>query len=158
MNSQRTSTVFTGKASYMNVAIMVTQIEALCILKDNLVSISLQGSVLMSPLQTQLSMVCHEGIQYKGTLARNPQCSRSQRIDEAGIGTLPAVDQGDYNCLEEALQSFIVMRSRCRSTSADVIFRRPLPVFPVVPCSSVHCLQTRITVELFLGTQAPIAQ
>ncbi|GFX45138.1 hypothetical protein TNCV_3431861 [Trichonephila clavipes] len=50
-------------------------------------------------------MVCREGILYKGTLARNPQCSRHRRIDEADISTPVVVDQRDANFLEEALRS-----------------------------------------------------
>ena len=94
------------------------------------------------------------GILYKGTLARSPRCSRHRRIDEAGISAPVAVDQSAANCLEEALWSFTAMRSRCRSSSADVFSRRPLPVFGVIRCSSVHCFQTRITVEQFRCTQA----
>ncbi|GFU97255.1 uncharacterized protein TNCV_162711 [Trichonephila clavipes] len=33
------------------------------------------------------------GILYKGTLARNPLCSRRRRIDETDISTRVAVDQ-----------------------------------------------------------------
>ncbi|GFX46096.1 uncharacterized protein TNCV_2094141 [Trichonephila clavipes] len=112
----------------------------------------------MNSLQTQPSMVCREGILYKGTLACNPRCLRHRRIDEANISTPIAVDQRAANCLGEAVRSFTAMWSRCRSSRADVIFRRPLPVFRVVRCSSVHCFQTRITVELFPCTRAPIAR
>ncbi|PRD32927.1 UNVERIFIED_CONTAM: hypothetical protein NCL1_18979 [Trichonephila clavipes] len=49
------------------------------------------------------------------------------------------------------------MRSRCRSSHADVAFRHPLPVFRVVRCSSVHCFHTRITAELFRCTRTPNA-
>ncbi|GFV83539.1 uncharacterized protein TNCV_5120291 [Trichonephila clavipes] len=91
----------------------------------------------MSPLQTQPSMVCRKGILYKGTLARNPRCSRRQRTDEAVISTPVEVNQRAANSLEEAVRSFTTMRSRCRSSCADVTFRRPLPVFRVVRCSSV---------------------
>ncbi|GFX08058.1 uncharacterized protein TNCV_1237371 [Trichonephila clavipes] len=97
------------------------------------------------------------GILYNGTLARNPRCSSRRRIDEFDISTPVAVDQRAANYLEEALRSFITMRSGCQSSRADVIFRRPLPVFRVVRCSLVHCFQTRITVELFHYTRAPIA-
>ncbi|GFV96703.1 hypothetical protein TNCV_3387961 [Trichonephila clavipes] len=48
------------------------------------------------------------------------------------------------------------MRSRCLSSYADVTFRRPLSGFQVVQCSSVHCFQTRITVELFHRTRCAI--
>ncbi|GFW56462.1 uncharacterized protein TNCV_3313981 [Trichonephila clavipes] len=77
-----------------------------------------------------------------------------------GVSTsIPVVvDQRTANFLEEAVQLFTAMRSRCRSSRSDVTFRHPLPVFRVVPCSSVQCFQTRITVELFRCTQAPIAQ
>ncbi|GFU59732.1 uncharacterized protein TNCV_3186881 [Trichonephila clavipes] len=103
-------------------------------------------------------MVCREGILHKGTFARNPRCSRHQRIDEADISTLVALDQRDANCLGEAVRSFIAMWSRCRSSYADVTFRHPLPVFLVVRCSSAYCFQTRITVELFRCARAPIAR
>ncbi|GFT36324.1 uncharacterized protein TNCV_3464761 [Trichonephila clavipes] len=93
-----------------------------------------------------------KGILYKGNLARNPRCSRRQRIDKAEISTPVAVDQRAANCLKEAVRSFTVMWSRCRSSRADVTFRRPLPVFRVVRCLSVHCFQTRIIVELFRCT------
>ncbi|GFT26257.1 putative DD41D transposase [Trichonephila clavipes] len=43
-------------------------------------------------------------ILYKGTLARNPRCSRRQRIDEADISTSVAVDQCAANCLEETVR------------------------------------------------------
>ncbi|GFW99978.1 uncharacterized protein TNCV_3079751 [Trichonephila clavipes] len=86
-------------------------------------------------------------IRYKGTLARNSRCSRRQRIGEADIRTPVAVDQRAANCLEEAVRSFTAVRSRYRSPCTDVIFRRPPPVFRVVRSSSVHCFQTRITVE-----------
>ncbi|GFV90009.1 uncharacterized protein TNCV_4643491 [Trichonephila clavipes] len=89
-----------------------------------------------------------KGILYKGTLARNSRCSRRRRIDEADISTPEAVDQRVTNYLEEAVQSFTTMRSLCQSSRADVTFRRPLLIFRAVRCSSVHCLQTRITVEL----------
>ncbi|GFT72537.1 uncharacterized protein TNCV_973991 [Trichonephila clavipes] len=62
------------------------------------------------------------GILYKGTLTRNPWCSRRQRIDEADISTLIAVNQRAANCLEEAIWSFTIMRS----SRTDVTFRRPL--------------------------------
>ncbi|GFT92212.1 uncharacterized protein TNCV_3134831 [Trichonephila clavipes] len=83
----------------------------------------------MSPLQTQSSMVCHEGILYKGTLARSPRCSTRPR-------TPAAVDQHAAKCLEKAVRSFTVMRSRCRLSRADVSFRHLLPVFRVVLCLS----------------------
>ncbi|GFV61986.1 uncharacterized protein TNCV_4107891 [Trichonephila clavipes] len=73
---------------------------------------------------------------------RNPWCSRRRRIDEADISTSVAVDQRTAKCLEEAVRSFTVMGSRCRSSRADVTFHRPLPVFRVARCSSVHCFQT----------------
>ncbi|GFX18090.1 hypothetical protein TNCV_1577691 [Trichonephila clavipes] len=55
-------------------------------------------------------------------------------IYEADINTPVAVDQRVSNCLEEAVQSFTAMWSRCRSSHADVPFHRPLPVFRVVLC------------------------
>ncbi|GFX27509.1 uncharacterized protein TNCV_4995641 [Trichonephila clavipes] len=81
----------------------------------------------------------------------------AEDVDEADISTPLAVDQRAANCLEEAVRSFTAIRSRCRSSS-DVTFRRPLPVFRVVQCSSVHCFQTRITLELCRCTRAPIAR
>ncbi|GFY09568.1 uncharacterized protein TNCV_4322461 [Trichonephila clavipes] len=98
------------------------------------------------------------GILYKFTLARNSRCSRCRRIDEADISTHVAVDQRAVYCLEEAVRLFTAMRSRRRSSRADVTFRCPLPVFRVVWCSSVHCFQTRIIVELIRCTRAPIAR
>ncbi|GFV01581.1 hypothetical protein TNCV_2961741 [Trichonephila clavipes] len=56
----------------------------------------------MSQLQTQLLMVCREGILFKGTLARNPRCNKCRRIDDTVIITPAAVDQRAANCLEEA--------------------------------------------------------
>ncbi|GFV31645.1 uncharacterized protein TNCV_692191 [Trichonephila clavipes] len=94
----------------------------------------------MSPLQTQPSMVCPEGIVYKGTLACNPRCSRRRRIDEADISTPVVVDQRAANCLKEAVRSSTVMRSRCQSSRSDVTFRRPLPVFRAIRCSSCPLL------------------
>ncbi|GFV47307.1 uncharacterized protein TNCV_4829631 [Trichonephila clavipes] len=123
---------------------------------DNLVPISLPGSVLMSPCRRSRRWFVVRGILYKGTLARNRRCSGRRRIDEADISTLVTVDQRVANCLEEAVQPFTAMRSRCRSSRADVTLRHPLPVFQVVRCLSVHCFQTRITVEMFHNTRAPI--
>ncbi|GFU62680.1 transposable element Tcb1 transposase [Trichonephila clavipes] len=50
------------------------------------------------------------------------------------------------------------MWSRCRSLLADLTFLRPLPIFGVVRCSSFHCFKTRLIVELFRCTRAPIAR
>ncbi|GFU89929.1 uncharacterized protein TNCV_164141 [Trichonephila clavipes] len=97
------------------------------------------------------------GILYTGTLARNSRCSRCQRIDE-DIITPVAEDQRAANCLEKVVRSFIDIRSRCRSSPADVTFHRPLPIFRVVRCSSVHCFQTRIIGELFRCPRAPISR
>ncbi|GFV80285.1 uncharacterized protein TNCV_4956881 [Trichonephila clavipes] len=97
----------------------------------------------MSPLQTQTSMVCREG---------------DRRIDEADISKPVAIDQRAANCLEETVRSFTAMPSRCRSSRADVTFHRPLSVFRVVRCSSVHCFQTHISVELFRCPRALIAR
>ncbi|GFT25789.1 uncharacterized protein TNCV_1517681 [Trichonephila clavipes] len=72
------------------------------------------------------------------TLASNSLCSRCLRIDEADISTPVAVDQRAATCLEEVVRSFTIMRRRSRSSCADVTFRRPLPVFRVVQCSSFH--------------------
>ncbi|GFW53679.1 uncharacterized protein TNCV_4815801 [Trichonephila clavipes] len=93
---------------------------------------------------------------YKGTLARNPRCSKRRRID-VDISTPVAVDQLAANCLEEAVRSFTTMRSRCRLSYADVTFCHPLSVFRFVRNSSVRCFKTRITGELFRCTRAPIA-
>ncbi|GFY20921.1 uncharacterized protein TNCV_3989651 [Trichonephila clavipes] len=82
----------------------------------------------------------------------------SADVDEADISTPVAVDQRAANCLEETVRSFTAMRSRYQSPRADVTFRRPLPVFRVIRCSSIHCFQTRIIVELFRCTRAPIAR
>ncbi|GFY06090.1 uncharacterized protein TNCV_3107691 [Trichonephila clavipes] len=95
---------------------------------------------------------------YKGSLARDARCSRRQRIDEADITTRVAVDQRAANCLEEAVRSFTAMRSRSRSSRADVIFRRPVPVFRIIRFPSVHCSLTHITAELFHCTRAHIAR
>ncbi|GFV43459.1 uncharacterized protein TNCV_4591831 [Trichonephila clavipes] len=95
---------------------------------------------------------------YKCTLVLNPRCSRRERIDEADISTTVEVEQLAANFLEETVRSFTTMRSRCRSRRADITFHRPLPVFLVIRCSSVYCFKTRITVELFRCTRAPIAR
>ncbi|PRD22758.1 UNVERIFIED_CONTAM: hypothetical protein NCL1_48281 [Trichonephila clavipes] len=78
---------------------------------------------------------------YKDILACNPRCSRRRRIDEADISTPVAVDQHAANCLKEVVQSFIAMRSRCRSSTADVTFCRPL--LRVVRCSEPEYLETQ---------------
>ncbi|GFT75373.1 uncharacterized protein TNCV_968061 [Trichonephila clavipes] len=98
------------------------------------------------------------GILYKGTLARNLRCSRRRRIDEVNASAPVLVDQSAANCLEEAVRSFTAMRHRYQSSRADVTFRYPVPVFRVVRWSSIHCFQTRITVELFCCTRALIAR
>ena len=54
--------VLSGLASNMNTEIMVLQIEAWFIWKDNLVPISLPGAVFVNPLQTHPLMVCREGL------------------------------------------------------------------------------------------------
>ncbi|GFX38714.1 uncharacterized protein TNCV_4188031 [Trichonephila clavipes] len=56
---------------------------------------------------------------YKGTLVRNPRCSKRRRIDKAGISTLVIVHQCAANCLEEAVRLFAAMRIRCRSSRVD---------------------------------------
>ncbi|GFV44453.1 hypothetical protein TNCV_4737071 [Trichonephila clavipes] len=58
-----------------------------------------------------------------------PRCSIRRRIDKADISTPVETDQRAANCLEEAIRPCIAMWSKCRSSSADVTFRRPLPVF-----------------------------
>ena len=75
---------------------------------------------------------------------------------DADISSLVGVDQLAANCLQEAVQSFTVMQSI--SSRADVSFCRPLSVFRAVRCSSVHCFQTRITVELFRCQRIAVAQ
>ncbi|GFY29843.1 uncharacterized protein TNCV_4071561 [Trichonephila clavipes] len=87
---------------------------------------------------------------------RSRRCRR-RRIDETDVSTHVVVDKRAANCLEKAVRSFTAMRNRCRSSFSDVTFRHPRPVFQVVRCSSIHCFQTRITVELFRCTRAPIA-
>ncbi|GFV91111.1 hypothetical protein TNCV_896321 [Trichonephila clavipes] len=42
------------------------------------------------------------------------------------MSTPVAVNQRAAKCMEEAVRSFTAMRSRCRSSRADVTFRRPL--------------------------------
>ncbi|GFY11068.1 uncharacterized protein TNCV_4470541 [Trichonephila clavipes] len=76
---------------------------------------------------------------------------------ESDISTPVVVDQRAANCLNDVVRSFTAMWSRCQLSRADVTSRRLLPVFQVVRCSTVHCFQTRITVELFRCTRAPIA-
>ncbi|GFX32755.1 uncharacterized protein TNCV_888931 [Trichonephila clavipes] len=97
------------------------------------------------------------GILYTGTLVHDPRCSRRQRIDEADINTPVAVNQRAANCLEEAVRSFITVQNRCRSSRADVTFRRPLPVFRVVRCSSVHCFHCG-TVQLLTSSYCAIGK
>ncbi|GFU92176.1 uncharacterized protein TNCV_2530351 [Trichonephila clavipes] len=92
------------------------------------------------------------GMLYKGTLARNPQCSRRRQTDEANISTHVTVDQRAVHFLDEVIRSFTAMRNMCRSSSEDITFRRPLPSFRVDRCSSVQCFQAPITLELFRYT------
>ncbi|GFT82812.1 uncharacterized protein TNCV_4433851 [Trichonephila clavipes] len=73
---------------------------------------------------------------------------RRQRIDEVDISTPVTIYHRAAYCLDEGVPSSPTMWSRCGSSRADVTFRRPLSVFRIVPCSSVHCIQSRITVEL----------
>ncbi|GFX15235.1 uncharacterized protein TNCV_2709401 [Trichonephila clavipes] len=82
----------------------------------------------------------------------------NDELTKTDISTPVTVDQRAANYLGEAVRSFTAMRSRGRSLHADVTFRRPLPVFRIVRCSSVHCIQNHITVELFRGPRAPIAR
>ena len=103
--------VITGIASNTNAAILVPQIEAWFIWKDNLESNSLPRSVLMSPLQTQPSTVCREGILYKGNISLSPWCSRRRWIDKADISTSIAVHQHTANSLKEAVKLFTAMVS-----------------------------------------------
>ncbi|GFU64099.1 uncharacterized protein TNCV_4392731 [Trichonephila clavipes] len=86
------------------------------------------------------------------------QTSRRRRIEEADINTPVTVEQHVANHLEEVLRSFTTMRSSFRTSHSGVTFRYPLQIFRVVRCSSVHCFQTRITVELFRCTRAPIVR
>ncbi|GFY28890.1 hypothetical protein TNCV_4720211 [Trichonephila clavipes] len=55
----------------------------------------------------------------------------SADVDElkTDISTSVAVDQRAANCLEEAVRSFTAMRIMCRSSHANVTFRRLLPAF-----------------------------
>ncbi|GFY26048.1 uncharacterized protein TNCV_1917981 [Trichonephila clavipes] len=53
-----------------------------------------------------------------GTPAYSPRCSKRRQLDEADVST--SVDQRSANYQEEAVQSFTVMQSRCRSSSADL--------------------------------------
>ncbi|GFX31484.1 uncharacterized protein TNCV_433251 [Trichonephila clavipes] len=106
----------------------------------------------------------HVGVHYpaerylQGCLEVARLCAHESIADAAvnGLPTPVAVDQCAAKYLEEAVRSFPAMWSRCRSSHADDTFRRQLPVFRVVRCSSVHCFQTRIIVELFCCTRAPI--
>ncbi|GFT77615.1 uncharacterized protein TNCV_821711 [Trichonephila clavipes] len=79
-------------------------------------------------------------------------------MDEADISIPVAVDQRATKCLDEAIRSFTVMRSMCRSSRVYVDFGRPLPVFRVVRCSSVHCFETGMAVEWLHCTRAPKAR
>ncbi|GFT89173.1 uncharacterized protein TNCV_3085511 [Trichonephila clavipes] len=77
-------------------------------------------------------------------------------IAHSAVDNLPTpvvVGQPAANCLEEAVRSFPVMWSRCRSSRADITFRRPLPVYRVVRYSSVHCFQTPITVAVWCSAE-----
>ncbi|GFV41125.1 uncharacterized protein TNCV_2667161 [Trichonephila clavipes] len=113
-----------------------------------------QGSVrLVKKTQERKSSTCYLLIT-KGVTSSSPvplktrrERERGEQIDEVDISTPVAVDQRVANCLEEALRSFTTMWNRYRSSRFD-IFRRPLQVFRVVRCSSVHCFETRISVEL----------
>ena len=60
----------------------------------------------------------------KDTLTRSAGYSRRQRIDEVHISILIALDQHASNYLEEAVRSLTAVRSRCRSSRADVSFHR----------------------------------
>ncbi|GFV07222.1 uncharacterized protein TNCV_1312201 [Trichonephila clavipes] len=115
------------------------------------------GSVLMSPMQVGRWFAMRGGILYKVPFERNSWYSRRRRIHEAD-STLVAVDERVATCPEEAVGSYTALRSRSRPSRADVTFRRALLVFRVVRYSSVHCFQTRIMVELFHCTRAPIVR
>ena len=78
-------------------------------------------------------------------------------FNKTNISTLVAVNQCAANCLEEAVWSSTAMRSRCRSSRADVTFHHQLWVFRVVRYSSFHCFQYLITVKLFRDSWAAIA-
>ncbi|GFU28594.1 hypothetical protein TNCV_468031 [Trichonephila clavipes] len=81
---------------------------------------------------------------------RQPTKSHTCSIyDRSGEEAGQAVDQRAANCLDEAVRSFTTMW-RFQSSLADVTFRHSLPDFRVVLCSSVHCFQTCITVEIEL--------
>ena len=61
---------------------------------------------------------------YKSTLPHSSRYSRRQRIDEVHISILIALDQHASNYLEEAVRSLTAMRSRCRSSRANVSLHR----------------------------------
>ncbi|GFV84771.1 uncharacterized protein TNCV_4297531 [Trichonephila clavipes] len=46
-----------------------------------------------------------EGILYKGTLARNPRCSKCRGIDDAEFSTPVVADQRTAKCLKESVRS-----------------------------------------------------
>ncbi|GFV38337.1 uncharacterized protein TNCV_3952001 [Trichonephila clavipes] len=95
---------------------------------------------------------------YKDILTRNLRCSTSRRVDEADISIPVAVYEGDANYLEEILRSITTIRSRYRSSHADVCFRNQLRLFQIVWFLSVHCFHTRITLELFHCTRTHITR
>ncbi|GFS70799.1 hypothetical protein TNCV_1232021 [Trichonephila clavipes] len=66
----------------------------------------------MSPLQTQPSMVCCEGIPYKGTLARNLRCSRRRRI---GVDRLALTSPSVVHC------QFFELFGVCQSTASKLV-------------------------------------
>ena len=104
------------------------------------------------------------GIQYKGILARSPQCIRHRRIDKADISTPVAVECA-ANGLEEAAQSFTTMQNKCQLSRT---FHHPLPVFKFFSahwstasklashwnCSATHKLQLHYRKILLEGQQS----
>ena len=83
-------------------------------------------------------------ILYKNTLTRNSRWSRRQRIYEAYITTLVAVDQLDANCLEEVVihrhaeQVSIVVRWRHLPSSTVSFLSCSVIIGPLL-ANSHHC-------------------
>ncbi|GFW81069.1 hypothetical protein TNCV_4804371 [Trichonephila clavipes] len=97
---------FTGIAPDTNSAIMVPQIEAGFVRKDNLLPISTPSSYAhWTSVAAGGDGFCVRGILYKGILARSPRCNRRLPIDEAHNETPVAVNHCAANCLEEAVWS-----------------------------------------------------
>ncbi|GFT81581.1 hypothetical protein TNCV_3674131 [Trichonephila clavipes] len=104
--------------------------------------------------KTQPSIVCREGILYKGTLAHNPRCSRLRGSRRSYTTSIRPT------CCQMPGESCTVIH---RSYGAGVdrralTIRRPLLVFRVVRCLLVHCFQTHSTEKLFRCIRATIAR